>query len=498
MVWHRPIRTKRLRPNDMTSLRRSLALTFLSTNGSTAVQFLVTIIIARLLDPDEIGIYSITAVMVSIAHIFRDFGVASYLQQEKELTTAKVGAAFGVLLSSSWFIAGLVFLLSWPAAKFYAQDGIKEVMQVLALGFIFIPFGAVTHSLLTRDYRAKEQAYVRIISTLAYALSAVGLAYMGYSYMSMAWANLINIVVTAIAYIPFRPKIVPWLPQFSGWRKVLNFGTGATLGNSLGAINSAIPDIVLGKVSGPYDVGLMSRGWSTTNLLNQVIGPTISYAILPYLSKAHHSGESMDTHLLRGSSYITGIMWPAFVATAIFSQSIILFLYGEKWLAATDIMQWLAVMFILTTPFGFLPSTYLAIGRPYLSTLPTIANLTSRGIAILLLYNGTLISFSWALVLAAAMMYPFHMWMQKHYLHLTVRSFLSSQIASVAVTLICTAFAGLIWWLMQGFPAALIVSAAGLILPIIWITSIWVTKHPLRQEIELFLKNRKAITVRES
>ena len=95
----------------MTSLRQSLALTFLSSNGATAIQFVVTVVLARLLNPDEVGIYSVTAVMVSIAHLFRDFGVASYLQQEKDLTREKVGAAFGVLLTSSWVIAALVFLL---------------------------------------------------------------------------------------------------------------------------------------------------------------------------------------------------------------------------------------------------------------------------------------------------------------------------------------------------------------------------------------------------
>jgi O-antigen/teichoic acid export membrane protein len=239
----------------MTSLRQSLALTFLSSNGATAIQFVVTVVLARLLNPDEVGIYSVTAVMVSIAHLFRDFGVASYLQQEKELTREKVGAAFGVLLTSSWAIAALVFLLSWPAATFYGQEGIRKVMQVMALGFMFIPFGAVTHSLLTRDYRAKEQAYVRVAGTLAYAISAIGFAYMGFSYMSMAWANLINIIVTALAYMPFRPAVMPWLPRFKDWRRVLHFGAGATLGNSLGAINSAIPDVVLGKTQRPIRRG---------------------------------------------------------------------------------------------------------------------------------------------------------------------------------------------------------------------------------------------------
>ena len=472
----------------MTSIRKSLALTFMSTNGATTVQFIVTVILARLLDPDEIGIYSITAVMVSIAHLFRDFGVASYLQQEKELTKDKVAAAFGVLLTSSWIIAATVFLLSWPVAEFYGQDGIRKVMQVMALGFIFIPFGAVTHSLLTRDYRAEEQAYVRIVSALAYATSAVGLAYMGQSYMSMAWANLINIIVTALAYIPFRPKIVPWLPKFTEWRGVLHFGAGATLGNSLGAINNAIPDVVLGKLSGPYDVGMMSRGMSTTNLLNQVVGPTIAYAVLPYLAKAHHSGEALSTHLSRGCSYITGLMWPAFACTAIFAEPVISFLYGDKWLAAAPIVQSLAMMFVLGTPFGFLGSAYMAIGRPYLVSVPTVASLLARSMAIWTIYNGSLVSFTWALVAAAAFMYPVQVWMQKYYLGIQIRTFIISQIHSTFVALTCAIVAMVIAWATHDWSAAYVVLTAGLVIPPVWLLSIWFFHHPFRHEIEVLIK----------
>lgn len=477
----------------MNSLRQSLALTFLSSNGATAVQFVVTVILARLLDPTEIGIFSVTAVMVSIAHLFRDFGVASYLQQEKDLTKDKVGAAFGVLLTSSWAIAGVVFLISWPTAAFYGQDGIRKVMQVLALGFVFIPFGSVTHSLLTRDYRAKEQAYVRIIGTLAYAISAVGFAYMGYSYMSMAWANLVNIIVTALAYIPFRPALVPWLPRFNGWRRVLHFGAGATLGNSLGAINNAIPDVVLGKLSGPYDVGLMSRGMSTTNLLNQVVGPTIAYAVLPYLAKAHHSGEALGTHLSRGCSYITGLMWPAFACTAIFAEPVISFLYGEKWLAAAPIIQSLAMMFVLGTPFGFVGSAYMAIGRPYLVSVPTVASLLARAVAIWMIYNGSLVSFSWALVAAAAVMYPVQAWMQKYYLGLNIRNFITSQIRSTFVALTCAMVALIIERATHDWRAVYVVLTAGLLIPPVWLLTIWFSHHPLRHELEVLIKRWPAV-----
>jgi O-antigen/teichoic acid export membrane protein len=480
----------------MTSIRHSLYLTFLSSNGATVIQFLTSVVLARLLTPQDIGIYSITAVLIAIAHFFRDFGVVGYLQQAKDLTREDVAAAFGVLLTASWCIAGLTYLAAPFAANFYGEPGVAEVMRVLALGYIFIPFGAVTHSLLTRDYRAKEQAYVQVISTLTYAGCVIFFAWSGMNYMSMAWANLVNIIVTAMAYLPFRPALSTWRPRFTGWRRVVNFGAGATLGNSLGAVNNALPDIVLGKLSGPHDVGVMSRAMSTTQLLNQVFGPTIGYAVLPYFSKAHHSGQQLAQLLSKSNSYITGLMWPALACTAIYSKPLILTLYGTQWIECVPVMQVICLMFMLGTPFHFLNSAFMAIGRPYLGTFATVAVLALRAACIWGIYDGSLLSFAWALVLAACAMYPVQVFLQMVFFSLQPLDFLRSQSRSLGVAAICCTTGFGMYHVSLSWPHAISLLAAGLVVPATWLAALWVTGHPLKAEIELGLQKYPKVAER--
>lgn len=163
----------------MPSLRRSLSITFLASNGATAVNFLVTIVLARLLTPAENGIFSIAYVLVSVAHIFRDFGVATYLVQEKDLTPEKIRSISGVLFASSWTTAVILYSLSGVAADYYRQPGVEKVIEVLALGFVFIPFGAITHNLLTRELKAREQAIASILGVTVFATSSIVLAWPG-------------------------------------------------------------------------------------------------------------------------------------------------------------------------------------------------------------------------------------------------------------------------------------------------------------------------------
>ena len=67
------------------------------------------------------------------------------------------------------------------------------------------------------------------------------MAYSGFSYMALAWANFINIIVSGATYAIFRPKDAPWLPSFSGWGKVADFGAGAIVGGILGQIKTRYP-----------------------------------------------------------------------------------------------------------------------------------------------------------------------------------------------------------------------------------------------------------------
>jgi len=71
----------------MTTLRKSVLITFLSSNGATVISFATILVLSRLLTPAEVGIFSMTAAMVAFAHTFREFGISGYIQQEKDLMT---------------------------------------------------------------------------------------------------------------------------------------------------------------------------------------------------------------------------------------------------------------------------------------------------------------------------------------------------------------------------------------------------------------------------
>jgi O-antigen/teichoic acid export membrane protein len=470
----------------MLNLRRSLVINFISSSGSTIAGFFVSVILSRILSPSEIGVFSMTIVFVNMAHIFRDFGVGTYLQREPELTPEKIRAATGVVFMTSWLIALALYIASPWIGGWFAEPKMVPVMKILAVGFIFIPFGTVTTSLLARDLAAGKQAIVNVVGTVTFAFTCIGLALLGFGTMSMAWANLANIVVSALALAPMRPKHLPWMPSLRKWRDVLHFGIGTLLSNCMVSINNAVADILLGKLGNATMVGLFSRASSTMAIFGYVAGSTMNYGSISYISQAHHRGEPLGPLLNRATALVTAVAWPAFGLTYILSREIILTLYGPQWLAAIPAINALALAASIGIVFNYTPVALTAIGRPYLSAVPTVVTIITRITFGVVLFNGHIESFAWAICAATVAASP--ILIAQHHLLLRHRftTMLNELWPSALVALACMGSALV---LKSVLPASLPAIATLLIMALplaaVWYVGLRLTNHPLANEVNM-------------
>jgi O-antigen/teichoic acid export membrane protein len=468
----------------MADLRRSLVINFFSSSGAAFLQFVVSVVLARILSPSEIGVYSMTIVFVNFAHVFRDFGVTSYLQREAELTPEKIRSAIGVVFTTSWLIAVLLFLASGWIGRWFNEPQIVPVMRVLSIGFLIIPFGAITSALLAREFAAEKQAIVNGVGTVSFCVSCVVFALLGHGSIGMAYANLINITACALAYVPLRPKGVPWLPAFHHWRSVAHFGAGSLLSNCAVALNNAIPDILLGKLGTARHVGLLSRANSTVTIFTHVAGSTVSYGAVSYLAQAYHRGESLVPVLSRATALLTGVGWAALALTAVLGQDIVLALYGPKWLECVPAILPLALAAAVAMMFHYIPMAVTAIGRPYLSALPVIATLATRIGFGVLLFDGSLLLFAWALCLATITSAPIIAMQQQRHFGFKTGVMLRAMAPSAVVALGSAAAGAILSFLMPSTLAPLVrLLVMAPVLALAWYLMLRVARHELLGEV---------------
>jgi O-antigen/teichoic acid export membrane protein len=477
----------------MANLRRSLIINFFSTSGAKVLQFIVSILLARILSPSEIGIYSMTIVFVNFAQVFRDFGVTNYLQREQDLDNDKIRSATGVVFTTSWVIAAVLFGASGWLGTWFKEPGIVPVMRVLALGFVFIPFGTVTGALLHRNFDAEKQAIVHAAGTISFCASTLILGKLGFGAMAMAYGNLINILACGIAYVPLRPKGMPWMPGLRHWRSVAHFGVGSLLSNCAVALNNSIPDILLGKLGTARHVGLFSRANSTVSIFSYVAGSTMNYGAIPYLSQTWHRGESLAPILARSTLLLTGVGWTALALTAVLGPDIVVALYGAKWLECVPAILPLVLAAVVTLAFNYIPMAVTAIGRPYLSAFPVVVTLGTRILFGVLLFDGSLSGFGWALFFATIASAPVTAIQQSRYFGFTTAMMIRALLPSALVAIGTGAVAWLLAALLpEAVPPMARLLVLALPLAVTWYLLLRVTRHELVGEVHRLAAPLKA------
>jgi O-antigen/teichoic acid export membrane protein len=374
--------------------------------------------LARLLSPQDIGIFSMSAVLIAVAHVFRDFGVTTFIKREKELTTASLRNALGVLLVTSWTVAGVMFLSAPYWATFFREARVVPVVQVLALGFVFIPFGAIPVAILSREMAVEKSARVTAVSTIVYFSVSVMFALKGFGPMTMAWANLINIIVTGLMARWALARPLPWLPAFGQLKSIVHFGLGNLLTALLKAADSALPDILLGRWMTPTAVGLFSRANSTVNMVGTALLPTVNYFALPYMAKVHHANGPVAGEYLRATSLINALILPSLAAIAVLAHDIVSLLYGSAWLQAVPAIPWLCLAYAINSLFTLSAPALTGVGKPYAAIGPNALLVVTKVACAAWLMDGTLSTFALAIALGQLLSVPYNLWIHERHLNL--------------------------------------------------------------------------------
>ncbi len=321
----------------MSGTRQAIALSSAGKYVGLLIQLVSTVVIARLLTPEEIGIYSVGAAVVAVAHILRDFGISSYLIQERELTRDRIGTAFTITLLIGWGLGALVLLGAPLAAGFYEEPGLRGVLAVIAFNFFIIPFGSVSMALLRREMQFGSLFWIGTASTFVQAGVGMSLAWLGFGFMSLAWSGLAGVVATVVGSFIALPRGFLSRPTLSERGRVFAFGSRVGVANIAHEVGHVAPDLILGKILGFSAVGLFNRALGFVQLFERLVTDALRPVLLPHFSRAHREGADLGEAYVCALHYMLGIAWPFVALLALLAAPLIRILYGDQWDAAVPV-----------------------------------------------------------------------------------------------------------------------------------------------------------------
>lgn len=347
----------------MSGVRKSLLLGFVQTYGAMGFQLASAMIVARLLTPAEVGVFSVAVVLVGLVQTLRAFGVPTYIVQEKELTQDRIRSAMGVAILVAWVLAAAIALLSGAVAAFYREPGIRNVMLVLALNFVLMPFGSVTMAYFMRQMNFVPQAIATVLAAAAQCATAVGLALLGFGYMSLAWASVAsNLVMIVVAQV-YRPTAMPYRPSLRGARRIVNFGVTSSSAYMITDATQGAPDLVMGRTIGMEAVAIFGRASGLVQMFDKAVMNAVWRVAMPYFSMRDREGGDVTTAFLKASAFTTALAWPFFLFLALMAFAVIRIMFGTQWDASVPLVPYLCAAGAIGGPFTLTWSVLIATGQ---------------------------------------------------------------------------------------------------------------------------------------
>lgn len=345
------------------NIRKALGVSFVTEVLIFLISFSSVVVVSRLLTPEEIGIYSVSVALLAFAHVFRDFGVGKYLIQLRDVTRERVRAAFTVTLMFSWVIAFALYLLRGSAADFYGNPGIAEVLGLVAINFVILPFGSPLMSLLRREMRFDTIAGVRMTSNAVNAGVTIAAALAGESYLSMGWGAVAGNVSNVILLSVIRREDSLMLPSWRGVREVLAFGSKASGVSLIGQLGASAPDLILGRTLGFSEVAFYSRAASITSTVLGKFVTMVQSVHFPSFAKETRAGRDPAILYAQSSSYMVGVTVPALAVLALISDALIVFMFGSQWERSAPLASMLCVFGMLSAPYSLCDTALIACDK---------------------------------------------------------------------------------------------------------------------------------------
>lgn len=319
----------------------------LVTVGSQGLSFVLglgrTMVLARLLMPDDFGLVAMVGVVVGFATMFKDAGLSMATVQQKEVDHQQVSTLFwfNVALSA---LLGLLLGASAPAvAWFFGRSELTYITLVLAGTFLLSGLTIQHQALLRRRMRFGALAVIAIFSQVVSMGVGIVTAWLGWGYWALVIMSVAYILVSLIG----TWIACPWIPGLpvkgAGVRKMLKFGGNLTGFSVANYFARNMDKLLIGKFIGAGPLGIYSKAYALLMFPLQQINAPMTAVALPALSRLQGQPERYRRYCMRALSLILIVALPLMTFLAVFSDHVILVVLGPKWQQASTVFMFLAI-----------------------------------------------------------------------------------------------------------------------------------------------------------
>lgn len=428
-----------------TSLAAQVRTAVIWRSGSQVLTQIVswasTLIVIRLLAPEDYGLFAMAQVMLTLLSTLNGWGLASALIREEHVSEERLRQTLGMLILLNCGLALAQFLAAPLVALWFDQPQVADLLRVQSLLYLAVPFCALPHAILSRQMEFRRPAQVRLAAALAGATTALTGALSGWGVWTLVSAPMVMLLTEAVgmtwaARAPIRPSF-----RFAGAGHIAGFGGVMTATQIFWFVQSQADVMIAGRVLDPHHLGVYTTGLFLAQLLAAKFVPPINE--VAYAAYSRQQGEGMADQgaaaLLATVRLVMLVGLPAYAGIAVVAPVLVPVLLGEKWLGIVPLLPVLSgAMAMLTLQILFAPATN-ARGFPGIALKVTMLGAGVMPCAFLIGSQWGAIGFAWGWVGGMAVLTAATIHLSRGVLGLALSGLLRAILPPLAAALVMAA-----------------------------------------------------------
>ena len=361
-------------------------------NGTIQVlNVLIGIMLGRKLSPEEWAPIGMIAIFSAIAGNLQSSGFSTAIVNMKAPTSNDYNAVF-------WFntlVSAIVYLVLFACAPwiawFFEQPCLTDLSRFIFLAFFISSFGISTNAYMMKNMMQREMTIVSVTALIISGITAIILAFQGYSYWSLAWQQVINAFVLVVG----RWVFVKWRPSFkvdfTPIRQTFRFSMNILITMIINTVNNHILTFVFGKLftRTPQVVGNFFQAFKWDTMAYQTVGGTIEQVAQPVLVNLRdNEDESREVRVFRKMMRFTAFLaFPAMFGLSLVSEEFILATIGQKWIDCVPLLRVLCIGGAFMPFYSLYKNLIISQGRADLNMWLNISQIVLQFVLIFATYQ---------------------------------------------------------------------------------------------------------------
>lgn len=366
--------------------------------GTQIVNFVISIILARLLSPVDYGLMALSMVFINLASVFVQTGFTSSIIQRENISKNELSAIFYISVGATLLIYIFLFLMAPFVSNYYENESIGLILRIQSITLIISSLYSVPQAIMTREMRFKEGFVINLIGSLAHGFTGIYLAVNGYGVWSLVYSNIVGSCFNLLLFRIFTK----WSPGKSAnlrtIKPLITYSSKLLASSMINALYNNLKSLMIGKIYSSTQLGFFDKGFQFPSLIMTNIEGSMSTVLFASLSRANSENNERLRLLRRSSSVSMYVCAPLMIGLFVVAKPLVLLLLTDKWLDSVPFIKITSII-CLTWPLVTRIQAVNAIGE---SRITLRNNLLTIVVGIILMFltikNGIIIFASSTLV----------------------------------------------------------------------------------------------------